>query len=167
MLHSLGAVLLLLGGTALGLGAAEGLRGKVRTLEELEGGLELLERELQLRLTPLPELLEALGPRCAPGVAALFDTCLKEIQAGQGVARGWARGVEGLSACSEDSRRALAPLGQVLGRYEAQEQCQAIAAVRQELLRLRRLQWEDSRRLGRVYSALGATAGAFCAIVLL
>lgn len=167
MLHSLGAVLLLLGGTTLGLRASGALRGRVRVMEELEHGLELLERELQLHMTPLPELLLQLGPRCAAGPAGLFAVCLAGLETGEGMAQSWARGVQGLSGLCDDGRRALLALGQVLGRYEAQEQCQAIAAARQELARLRRLRWEDSRRLGRVYCALGATAGAFCAIVLL
>ena len=63
MMRLMGAVLVAFGAAWLGLTAAEELGRKVRRLEQLSIGLELLERELWERGSPLPQVLEELSLR--------------------------------------------------------------------------------------------------------
>ena len=75
--------------------------------------------------------------------------------------------VDELELLSLDSRAALLPLGEVLGRYEADSQRQALEHARQALEREEQRAQEERRRLGRVYQALGLSGGAFLVILLL
>ena len=72
MIRMLGAVCLAAGPVWLGMSAAAELAHRERALGALCAGLELMERELALRLTPLPQLMEELAhqteePRPGPG----------------------------------------------------------------------------------------------------
>ena len=62
---------------------------------------------------------------------------------------------------------ALEELGDVLGRYDGEEQRAALARTRAELGRALEQAREESERQGRMYRALGLTAGAMLAILLL
>ena len=66
-----------------------------------------------------------------------------------------------------EGRAALLPLGEVLGRYEAQGQREAIAQARSALDRERERAEGEKLRMGRVYQALGLSGGAFLVILLL
>ena len=54
MLKLAGALILMAGASSIGFGAAAQLRARVTSLRALIGGLELMERELSFRLTPMP-----------------------------------------------------------------------------------------------------------------
>ena len=159
MIRLLGGVLIVVAGSALGLSCGRTLRGGVTAVEGVMTALERLEREMSLHLTPLPELLMKLG--------GVYARCGREIDRGECVRVAWGDMVARLPSLSRDSREILLPLGGVLGQYDGQAQCQALAATRQELSILRHQQRETSNRLGRVYTALGVTGGAFLVIVLM
>ena len=63
MLKLLGAVLLTAGAAAMGFSASAQLGRRVKSLRALLGALELAERELSFRLTPIPGLLDELSRR--------------------------------------------------------------------------------------------------------
>ena len=75
MMRLMGAVLVAFGAAWLGLTAAEELGRKVRRLEQLSIGLELLERELWERGSPLPQVLEELSLRTGEPASTLFAQC--------------------------------------------------------------------------------------------
>lgn len=165
----LGAVLVAAGSGWLGLSAASGLTSRLRAVQAMIAGLELLERELWEHGTALPELMAALAQRCSPPAADFFKQCA------QGCARldrvpfgeSWRQAVNGLELLSPEGRAALLPLGEVLGRYEADSQRQALEHARQALEREELRAQEERRRLGRVYQTLGLSGGAFLVILLL
>lgn len=165
----LGAVLVAAGGGWLGLSAAAELTKRLRAVQAMISGLELLERELWERGTALPELMAALGRRCAPPAAVFFQQCaegcarLDQVPFGES----WRQAVEGLELLSPDARAALFPLGEVLGRYEADSQRSALEHARQALEREEERAQEERRRMGRVYQALGLSGGGFLVILLL
>ena len=76
------------------------------------------------------------------------------------VAAGSARRMEGID-------KVLAPLGELLGRYDGPAQRDGVAAVRARLEELADRAQADCRRQGRVYRALGLSGGAFLVILLL
>ena len=141
----------------------------MRRLEELSAGLELLERELWERGNPLPEVFCSLSSRTQGAARALFlqgaECCrrLEEVPFSQA----WRQSVEGLEGVTPEGRAALAPLGEVLGRYEAGGQREAIQQARAALERARGRAAEERRRMGRVYQALGLSGGGFLVILLL
>ena len=164
-----GAVLVAAGSGWLGLSAAAGLTRRLRAVQSMIVGLELMERELWERGAALPELMAALARRCSQPAAGFFQRCaegsarLEQVPFGES----WRQAVDELELLSLDGRAALLPLGEVLGRYEADSQRQAMEHARQALEREEQRAQEERRRLGRVYQALGLSGGAFLVILLL
>lgn len=169
MIRMLGAVLVAAGCACLGFRAAAELGGRTRALGAALSGLELLERELVFSAPPLPQLMDSAARRIQGPVGELFDQCAQGL--GQldetPFCQVWSRAVEGCDQLGEQGREVLRPVGQVLGRYEAQEQQQALRRAQEELKSLLERTRDDGRRLGRVYRALGLSGGAFLVILLL
>ena len=169
MMRLMGAVLVAFGSACLGLGAAADLGRRVRRLEAVSAGLELLERELWERGSPLPELLDQLAQRTSEPACTLFAQCAAACGRldREPFPDAWRRLVTELEGLTPEGRAALLPLGEVLGRYEAQGQREAIAQARAALERERERAEGEKLRMGRVYQALGLSGGAFLVILLL
>lgn len=109
------------------------------------------------------------GPAVCPACGWFFSAVcgrlcrLDQVPFGES----WRQAVEELELLSPDAQAALLPLGEVLGRYEADSQRKALEHVRQALEREEQRAQEERRRLGRVYQALGLSGGAFLVILLL
>ncbi len=170
MIRLLGAVLLIAGGGALGLGAVARLDGRVRDLGELAAGLDALQRELGWRLSPLPQALNT-AVRTTHGPAAdFFARCAQGAERGDGKSfqEVWREGltVVPLRLKPED-RTFMERLGSVLGRYDGESQRLALEDAAAGLRSLQGAAADDRNRLGRVYGVLGTAAGLLTAIVLL
>ena len=161
MIRMLGAVCLAAGPVWLGMSAAAELAHRERALGALCAGLAL-------RLTPLPQLMEELAHRTEEPARRLFSACRRALDGleRETFAHAWRRLTDQLPV-SPEAKRALYPLGEVLGRYDGRGQQAAIAGARRELEGLRARAGEERLRLGKVYGALGVTAGAFLVILLL
>ena len=72
-----------------------------------------------------------------------------------------------LGELPDRERDILLPLGQVLGRYGAQEQMRALTLCRRDMERARDEARARVRERGSVYAGLSAAAGAICAVLLL
>ncbi len=169
MLHLLGAALVAGGCAWLGFQKAMELKNRVRALEETARGLALLERELGLGSPPLPRLLEGAARRSEGPAAELFAGCAQGLSRldQEDFSHLWRRQTACLAGLSGEGKEILAPLGEVLGRYDCRDQREGVAAVRGQLEELAARAREDSRRQGRVYRALGLSGGAFLVILLL
>ena len=119
MIRMLGAVCLAAGPVWLGMSAAAELAHRERALGALCAGLELMERELALRLTPLPQLMEELAHRTEEPARRLFSACRRALDGleRETFAHAWRRLTDQLPV-SPEAKRALYPLGEVLGRYD-------------------------------------------------
>ena len=153
----------------IGFRGAGTLRLRVGSMRELEQGLLLLEQELELYKSPLPELLEQVSRRSAGCAARLFSVAWKEMQ---GLERSsfrdiWERSLVSCAVAGEETLQILLPLGAVLGQCSTEAQVEGIAAVRGQLERLSRLAEEECRRQGGVYRIMGVSGGAFLVILLL
>ena len=166
MIRLLGA--LLAGGGCVFWGAWEGrrLRERVRLLDDLAHALELLERELSLSRTGLPELLERLSGQGGRQSRALFAACREEMKRGNSFTYAWGQALRDAELPPEE-RGLLAVLADVLGRYDARGQEEAVARLRGELdRRLVRMREQTGQQV-RVLGALGAAAGGFLVLTLL
>ena len=162
--------MLMVGCGGLGLSAVNRLDRRVRDLRELSAGLEILQRELGWRLSPLPNALEAAAEGTHERAAGFFKFCAQGSRqlAGASFRTLWSRGLEQCPLrLSREDRALLEQLGPVLGRYDGESQRQAVENVLTGLSRQRVQAEDDRRRLGRVYGVLGVTAGLFLAIVLI
>ena len=169
MIRLMGAVLVAAGGAYLGFQAAAALRRRVRALRQLEAGLALLERELELNAPPLVQLLARGAARSEGPAKALFEGCLQGLDRldREEFSCLWRRLAEEQAGLPPEGRAILSALGDTLGRYEAPRQREALSAARRRLEELAVRLEADSRRQGRVYQALGLSGGAFLVILLL
>lgn len=169
MIRLVGAALVAAGGAWIGFQAAAALRRQVRELRQLEAGLSLLERELELNAPPLARLLERGAARSQGPARVLFQGCLRGLGRldREDFSCLWRRLVEEQTGLPPEGRDILSPLGDTLGRYEAERQREVLSAARRRLGELSARLEADSRRLGRVYQALGLSGGAFLVILLL
>ena len=133
MLRLAGVVLLMAGAAGLGLGAAGQLRRRVESLRTLTGALEQAERELSFRLTPMPELMERLARQAGEPARFLFAHCRDHLwELGEkSFGELWREALEGESdlLLGDREREVLSGLGDVLGRYDAAGQREALQAA--------------------------------------
>ena len=170
MIRAAGACLLMAGCGALGLGAVGRLDGRVRDLRELSAGLDILQRELGWRLSPLPGALETAAAGVHGRAARFFAFCAQGAGALDGVPFRslWQEGLDQCPLALDREDRALVEqLGPVLGRYDGDSQRRALEDAAEGLRALRGEAADDRRRLGRVYGVLGMAAGLFVAILLI
>lgn len=170
MMRLLGAILLTCGAAAIGFSAAAALTRRARGLRALLGGLELLERELSFRLTPLPDLFARLARQATPPAAGFFTACREGLETlgERSMDQIWAEALARRPmALSPEDHAILLELGGVLGRFDGPGQREALGEIRARLLHQAERAEEESRRMGRVYGALGLTAGSFLVILLL
>lgn len=165
MLKMLG-VFLVWGGCALwGVQACAALGRRVRYLEEIGQALELMERELALNRTALPELLEQVSKTEIGRGGELFADCWTELEKGSSFTDSWQIALE-TSRLTRRDRQLLSGLSRVLGRYDAAGQGQALSGLC--------AQWDEhiclvrrqARSMGKVYGVLGITAGGFVSLLL-
>ena len=160
-------VLLVWGGCGLvGLRACGALRQRVRLLEGIGLALEIMERELVLNKTPLPDLLEQLSHKETGQSEGLFFRCKTELEQGKSFTQSWADALD-KSELAERDRQLLGTLGVWLGRYDAKGQAEALAHLRVDWDEHIDLARRQARGLGRVYGVLGMTAGGFLSLLLL
>jgi stage III sporulation protein AB len=169
MLRLLGAVLVTSGSAWIGFRAAAGLGIRVKALEEMRTGLALMDQELELDAPSLPALMERLIPRSKGPAKTLFTGCrlaLARLEQEE-FSAAWQRLIQQLEELGEEGRRALLPLGDILGRCGCEEQRQGLRAVCSRLEQLESRAEEERRQRGKVFRALGLSGGIFLVILLL
>ena len=166
MLRVMGSVLVAAGCLSCALQASGREYERLATEQALCRALELAEREMGLKHTPLPELMERLSHCGDRRAEELFRRVVSEIEKGKSFTEAWVMSIWG---CGLDpaTARALEPLADLLGGYDASGQCEAVRGVRRELAdRLGPLR-EQARRRRRVVLALGGAAAGALILMLL
>ena len=169
MVRLVGAVLVAVCCSWLGFCAAEELHKRTQALRQMAAGLVLLERELELGGPPLEQLLTRGADRSQGPARALFRGCARGLERldEEEFSSLWRRQLSQRKELGEEGQSLLLPLGNLLGRYDAEQQRDSIAAVRIQLEELAARSDTERRRQGRVYQVLGLSGGAFLVILLL
>lgn len=170
MIRLFGAILLAGGAAFLGFTATAQLERRVSALRAMAGALERMERELTFRLTPMPELLDGLAEHTRPPVSCFFSHCRNSMDklGEKTLSELWDGALDAVPMdLGTEEREVLHELGGVLGCYDGEGQREALAFAQVQLSECLSRAVEERTRLGRVYGALGLTAGAFLVILLL
>lgn len=164
----IGAILIVTSCTACGFSIAAGKRKEEQLLLHLLSILQLMEAELQYRLTPLPDLCHMAATETKGCLRNVFvnlhiELCRQKLpDAGSCMAAAIGKSGELPSRI----RRILSQLGHSLGRYDLEGQLQGIRAVRRRSEdSLASIRKNRDERL-RSYQTLGICAGAALAIIL-
>jgi stage III sporulation protein AB len=163
-MKGLGAVLVTLAGLLMGQMARRGLRERAERRQSLCQMLDMLALELGRFQRPLPALFQGLGERLTGPAGPLCAQIGEALSKGTVFPAAWELLLGALEA---REREILAPLGQVLGQYGAQEQLDLAAQCREEMAQaLVQAQGELGQR-GRIYMGLSAVGGLMLAILLM
>jgi len=169
MIRILGALLVIGGAAAVGFSAVRGLNKRVRTLRAFLAALELMERELSFRLTPMPELLDELSVRMPEPVRTFFTTCRAGLETlgERDLGQLWRVGLEDAQlGLQREELALLEELGDVLGRFDSEGQQAALTRVRTQLEHCLCGAQENRAKQSKMYGALGLSAGALLVIML-
>lgn len=168
MVKALGALLVVCCCALLGLVTAGRSAQRLRSLRSLLAALDQMKAELEGLLTPLPELLLRLQTE-QPASEFISRVSWLAEKKRLPFRSAWEQAAEETEALClrPEETKALAALGAVLGRYDAETQCAALERCRQRLSLFRELEEKDRARKNRLSAALGAGAGVTIAILLL
>lgn len=170
MLKFLGMLLLTGCCLRLGLEKARSLVRRAETLETWQAALGLLTGEMAFRMPDMPALLEGLSQRAGSPAAETFAAAAKGMKrlGEHSFAEIWCNALEvNCGALDGEDRATLARLGNVLGRYGWEDQCQAVETVARDLGERARQARTQLGREGKAYGTLGLALGAFLSILLL
>lgn len=169
ILKWMGAVLVMLSCGGFGFSMAAAYRREEQTLGQLVKVLELMECELEYRMTPLPQLFRKMATQSSSCLKKVFDSLASEMEAQISPNAKCCMEVvlSQVKDLPKSVRSALVTLGNSLGRFDLEGQTKEIAAVKLgckselEVLRAQR----DVRV--RSYQTLGLCAGAALAILFI
>lgn len=164
----IGAILIIAGCSGCGFSMAAGKRREEQLICQLMGILQVMDADLQYRLTPLPELCRMAAGEAKGLLQTVFLNLYRELswQKQPDAGSCMYAAIQRTGDIPPRVRRLLVQLGHTLGRFDLPGQLQGIQSVRsrcEEALGVIR-QNRDERL--RCYQTLGICAGAALAIVL-
>ncbi len=164
----IGAIFIIVSCGGFGMGLAHSHRREESTLCQLIRALDLMECELQYRLTPLPELCRQAGLESQGCIRTVLLNLSQELDAqiAPEVSTCMSAALSGIKDMPPKTTQALTRLGSSLGRFDLPGQLKGLESLRSECRKtLEELTHNKDQRL-RSYQTLGFCAGAALAILL-
>jgi len=165
----IGAILIITSCSGCGFAIAAGKRREEKLLLQLMEILQFIERDLQYRLTPLPELCRMAAGESKGILSTVFLNLFRELNWRKQPDAGSCMyaAIQRSGEIPSKVRRLLVQLGHTLGRFDLTGQLQGIQAVQKRcedtLGNIRKHRDEQLRS----YQTLGICAGAALAIILI
>lgn len=163
----IGAMLVLFSCGGAGFSMAAGYRQRERFLHQLLHAIQLMQWELQYRLTALPDLCRMAGKASSGALRDVFYNLARELDWRSAPDAGgcMAEALKKSREISKSGRRLLHQLGNCLGRFDLPGQLQGLDAVKDACqLELKHLEKDRDNRI-RSYQTLGLCAGAALAVL--
>ena len=171
MLKMLGGILVTAGSAAIGFYSAAGLYSHIKILTRIISALRYMKSEIGFTLAPIPDLTQRLAERERGATGVFFGRCNSELSnlGEKTFGEIWSECADATlkNALKEDEIQTFKDLGELLGRYDSQEQALEIerAAERFDFY-LQRAE-QDKIRLGKLYGAMGVLCGIAVVIILI
>ncbi len=168
-LKIIGAVCILCACGGFGFNVAASHRYQTKLLRQLLDVLDLLECELNYRLTPLPELCNTVSNGTTGVLRQLFFNLSNELN--RQLSPNVERCVQTVLAKERNIpslvEDILLQLGRSLGKYDLEGQLQGIESTRSECHRILQSYTQNQDARLRSYQTLGLCAGAALAILFI
>lgn len=168
MLHLMGSALIFLGTCWVGWAAAREKKRKAENLREMAAAIRMMEREIGVRMTPLPELLCLASAQSNGSVGMFFKECAVFAKNNDGLfAEKWEKALRKLETeIEKESLECLVQLGKEISRYSWEEEKRLLSLTADNLEEDFQQATKESAKCGRLYRTLGAAAGAMLVILL-
>lgn len=167
MLKLLGALLVMFGFSYIGYLQAKDLKNKVNTTEDFIDTLAYIKREITQSHRSLPDIIRTLSQKEFTVVGLFFKRLRDQMEENDTFAEKWLQSFLYERELDPQLQQLLEPLGDILGQYDSYSQGEALDRITEHLEELKRIQQEESIRLGRVYCVMGFSFGMFLVILLL
>lgn len=165
----LGAILVFLSCGGFGFSVAASSRRETWMLHQIIKMADIMEQELNFRLTPLPELCRRTGKITGGVIRGVLLALAEELdnQIRPDVSSCMRSVLSRSDNLPRSVQRILAELGSTLGKYDLSGQLQGLQGVKARCSwYLQRLEQNQQHRL-RSYQTLGLCAGAALAILFI
>ena len=167
----LGAVFIISATVGCGAMSIVRLRERARALESLITALGIMESEICTHLTPMEETLEMLSNKAPERTRAFFARSLGRMEELGSVSFSeiWNAAVDESDELmlTREERDTVKDMGLSLGKYDVNEQAEAISRARRRLdVFLHKAELERERD-SKVKAFFGLAAGAFAVILLI
>jgi stage III sporulation protein AB len=154
-----GVIMIVTGCGGLGIAAFARLEARVKILTAFSMLASRLTCEIGFRLTPLTEL-----PGRLPALKQFWDEMAYDPYGRETFSEAWSRVADRLDLPAID-RALLCEMGEVLGRYDAENQVKTLDALRQQLDISLEAAREKRKANGRLYALTGVLGGLILAVV--
>ena len=161
MSAAIGVILIVAGCGGLGVMAFLRLESRVKLLSAFSALAGRLACEIGFRLTPLPEFSQRV-----PSLKSFWDIMAYEPYGEETYSEAWQRAVGSLDL-PEIDRALLCEMGEILGRYDADNQARTLEALRRQLDISLETAKEKRKAHGRLYALAGLLGGLMLAVILL
>jgi stage III sporulation protein AB len=145
----------------LGFLAFTRLNTRVKLLSAFSMLAGRLSCEIGFRLTPLPEL-----PGRLPALKGFWEKMAYLPYGEESYQEAWSRAVSSLDLLPID-RALLCEMGEVLGRYDAENQARTLQTLREQLDISLECARERLKAHGRLYALAGVLSGLILAVMVL
>lgn len=169
MLKLIGAIMMIGATTAIGISKMEAMSARARTLEAFAAAFDRINAETQFNLTPLPEVFYQLARTMPQPVNEFFAKCvdlggdLTEIA----LSTVWNRALREISSLNTEDRRIIAQAGNVLGRFDTENQKQSMAAIIDGVNKRLAEAEEKQKKEGKTCATLAVAAGFALVIIFI
>lgn len=169
MMKMWGSLLVLGGCTYVGWAKGQKMKAQVGITSSFILVLEFIYREIREKYCELPLLMEKIIKFDQTAVGRCFQNLREQFsqEKESSFAEKWATSLCNQSEFSVVLLELLAPLGHVLGQYDADSQGVAISEVLENMRRLKEKQTQEIEKMQTVYSAIGVTSGIFFVILFI
>ena len=171
MLKIIGAILICGGTATIGFSAANQLMMRIKILNIWLGILDTMHSEIKFMLTPLNELMIKCLMQAEEPVKSFFQKVIENFRKNVDALFGEAW-INALSDCDflglvGQEKQIISDLGNVLGRYDANEQALRIEHIRKAVENRAKIAENEKNKLGKLYSSLGVACGIALVIVFI
>lgn len=171
MIKVLGALMIVGGTTAWGIGSVLKMKNRVLTIRSLIAALDMIRDEICINLTPLMRVME-MAAGTVPAPAADFFravSCKSGNMAQQGFYGIWmdALNESRTMTIGEEERDVLIRLGSGLGKYDSESQGRVIATAKKNLERIESRTEKERAANSKLHAFLGVAAGMMAVVVLI
>ncbi len=169
MLKLIGAIMMIGATTAIGISKMESMALRVRTLEAFVAAFDRINAEISFSLTPLPEVFYGLARTIPNPVGEFFSRC---VALGGDLTEAslypvWNRALREVKNLLPEDRRIIAQAGNVLGKFDPENQQQSMAAVTEGVRNCLAAAEEKRKNESRTCAALAVASGFALVIIFI